>query len=370
MRDYNSAPCSVTVGRFAPEHSRLASVGTEARGDASLSPQPDQVDIVAAGPVTRKVLEQATAAARSDAPVLIVGETGTGKELIARNIHGLGPRRNRAFVPVNCAALPHDLIESEMFGHRRGAFSGAHVDHSGLFVSAHEGTLFLDEIGELPPQGQAKLLRTLQDGAIRPVGGLSQRRVDVRVIAATNRSTRELRGGTMRADLFFRLSVLVMVLPPLRERTEEIPHLVNQFIARNRAVGTTNLQAIEEAAVALLARYAFPGNVRELEGMIESLCVTLPPAETTIRELHIRAWFRGHSVSVPLADRGCTGDTREAGPPLRLRELEAWAIRAALERSRGNKSRAAQLLGISRDRLYRKLTDIDRAVVAGRPGGR
>jgi DNA-binding NtrC family response regulator len=308
--------------------------------------------IVSRSSCMRAVFERARAAARSETPTLVVGETGTGKELVARAIHANGRRARRPFVPLNCAALPRDLVESELFGHRRGAFSGAQTDHPGLFVSAHGGTLFLDEISDLPPESQAKLLRVLQDGEVRPIGGLESRKVDVRIIAATNRSLGALGGGIMRQDLFFRLSVLVIELPPLRERVDDVPLLIAFFLARMRDRAVARVESIDAAALELLMGYAFPGNVRELENMLEGISITLPPERTAIRPEDVRAWLR-HRGQPSVAGAPHAG-------PLRLDELELWAINEALRQTHGNKRRAAQLLGISRDTLYRKLHDLVR----------
>jgi DNA-binding NtrC family response regulator len=304
--------------------------------------------IVSRSPRMRPVFERARAAALSDTPVLVTGETGTGKELVARAIHSGGRRATKAFVAVNCAALPRELVESELFGHRRGAFSGADRDFPGLFAGAHGGTLFLDEIGDLSLEAQAKLLRALQDGEIRPVGGLESRRVDVRIIAATNRGLSELRGGRLRPDLFFRLSVLVIELPPLRERYDDIPHLVAHFLVQLRARGVASVEGIDADALELVAGYPFPGNVRELENLLEALSVTLPSGRRSIRADDVRAWLRRRNVGPA---------STPVHPHLRLDELEAWAIEEALRLSHGNKSQAAHRLGISRDTLYRKLQD-------------
>ena len=301
----------------------------------------------------RPVFERALAASRSDTPLLIIGETGTGKELLARAIHANSHRRDRPFVPVNCAALPHDLIESELFGHRRGAFSGAHADHQGLFVAAHRGTMLLDEVGELPAEAQAKLLRVLQDGEVRPVGGLDSRKVDVRIIAATNRSIRDLRAGALRQDLFFRLSVLLIEVPPVRERLDDIPRLVHHFIARYRDSGAARLDCLTPDALEVLTRYSYPGNVRELENLVHNLCTTLPRDRTEIRAADVLGWLQRQGARSPAAALGPPSSL-----PLNLRALEAWALKLALEQSRGNKSRAAKLLGISRDSLYRKLHEL------------
>jgi DNA-binding NtrC family response regulator len=303
--------------------------------------------IVSGSTRMRSMLERARAAARSDTPVLIVGETGTGKELVARAIHANSRRAQASLVPLNCAALPRDLVESELFGHRRGAFSGAQADHAGLFAAAHRGTLFLDEIGELPLEAQAKLLRVLQDGEVRAVGSLESRRVDVRIIAASNRSLAAMGAGAIRQDLFFRLSVLVIELPPLRERREDLPLLITHFLARIRERGVARVESVDAQALELLSSYPFPGNVRELENMLEGVCLTLPAAHATVRAEDVRGWLRHRSRAVdgPVAQ----------GPSLKLHDLEAWAIGEALRQTGGNKRRAAQLLGISRDTLYRKL---------------
>ncbi len=310
----------------------------------------------------RPVFERARAGSRSDTPVLITGDTGTGKELFARAIHANSRRASKAFVPVNCAALPRDLIESELFGHRRGAFSGALNNYPGLFAAAHGGTLFLDEIGELSIDAQAKLLRALQDGEVRPVGGLETRHVDVRFIAATNRKLTDLRGGVLREDLFFRLSVLVIDLPPLRERRDDVPFLVSHFLARLRARGLTRIEGMDPKALDLLRKHPFPGNVRELENVLEGICVTQPPAATRIRVEDVRGWLDRRDPSE--ASLSPTGLSPTA-PSLKLAELESWAIKEALQRTEGNKTKAARMLGISRDTLYRKLHEF--GITGARP---
>jgi transcriptional regulator with PAS, ATPase and Fis domain len=298
------------------------------------------------------VIDRAQAAARSETPVLILGETGTGKELIARAIHANSRRAQRPFVPVNCAALPKDLVESELFGHRRGAFSGALTDHPGLFVAAHRGSLLLDEIGELPLEIQAKLLRVLQDRDIRPVGGLDSRHVDVRIIAASNRTLISLRDGDMRPDLFFRLTVVVIEIPPLRERREDLPLLTAHFLSAIRDRGG-HVQGIDPQALELISRYPFPGNVRELENLLESVSLTLPADRQMIGADDVRAW---------LQRRGESGEDRMVDVsqvPLKLVDLEGWAIAEAIRRANGNKRLAAQMLGISRDTLYRKIHEFN-----------
>jgi DNA-binding NtrC family response regulator len=312
-------------------------------------------DVVSQSPRMRSVFDRALAASRSETPVLITGETGTGKELIARAIHANSRRSKHPFVPLNCAALPRDLVESELFGHRRGAFSGALRDHPGIFVGAHGGTLLLDEIGDLPLEAQAKLLRVLQDGEVRPVGGLESRRVDVRILAATNQTLAMLGKGGMRQDLFYRLSVLVIEIPPLRERREDVPLLISHFLARHRMRGATSIDHLEPSALEFLAGHPFAGNVRELENLIEGFVVALPSSRTMITAEDVRSRLRGCAGRQP-------APMDDPGIPLKLDDLEAWAIREALQRTSGNKLQAAHLLGISRDTLYRKLRELDSQV--------
>jgi len=305
-------------------------------------------NIVSASPRMQRLFELARAAGRSETPVLIAGQTGTGKELFARAIHASGRRAGKPFLALNCAALPRDLVESELFGHRRGAFSGATHDYAGLFLAADGGTLFLDEIAELPAEAQAKLLRVLQDGEVRPVGGLESRRSNARIVAATNRRLAELRTGAIREDLYFRLSVLVLDLPPLCERSEDIPLLIAHFLTRMRERGVTRVEGIEDQGLDLLMRYPFPGNVRELENLLAGICVTLAPDRTMIGTADVRGWFRRRGIAH-------TSMMPAGAPSIQLNELEAWAIAEAMKRSGGNKTEAAHLLGISRDTLYRKL---------------
>jgi len=241
-----------------------------------------------------------------------------------------------------------------LFGHRRGAFSGALTDYPGLFVAAHGGTVFLDEIAELPMDAQAKLLRVLQDGEVRPVGALESRHVDVRIIAASNRSVQAMRNGLMRQDLFFRLSVLIIDIPPLRDRPGDLPVLIAYFLAAMRKRGIGRIDAVEPQALELLAKYPFPGNIRELENLLESFAVALPPDRTSIRAEDVNGWLRRRGIST--GEDTMAPDT--GGLPLKLNLLESWAIAEALRRTHGNKRQAAHLLGISRDTLYRKLHEL------------
>jgi two-component system response regulator HydG len=302
--------------------------------------------VIYVSPAMHRVVERARHAAASDAALLLLGETGTGKELLARAIHGASRRAGRPFVPVNCGALPHELVESEMFGVRRGAFTGAYADAPGLFLSAHGGTIFLDEIGEMPKDAQVKLLRTLQDGELRPVGGRKAVRVDVRVIAATNRPLPQLREERLREDLYFRIATVVLEIPPLRQRREDVLVLARHFTAQltNRYGRAISLC---RPAAELLVNYAFPGNVRELESLLESAAAvsTEDPQGITDKDL-----------KPLLTQRGVTAESLNvAAHPLSLEETERLAIERALRVCQGNRTRAAHILGISRDTLYRRL---------------
>jgi len=284
--------------------------------------------------------------------VLIMGESGTGKELVARALHFEGRRRNAPFVAVNCAAIPENLLESELFGHVRGAFTDAAADKTGLFEQADGGTLFLDEIGEMPLSLQVKLLRVLQDEEIRRVGGGASKKVDVRVISATSRHLEEdVAAGRFREDLFFRLNVFTLKLPPLRERLEDLPLLVDHFLAKFSARFGKAVTAVAPDAMRLLAGYSWPGNVRELENAVERGIVVCEGAEL------------GRAA---LPERLCGAAARDgglllSGDSLSIREtgevMERELIRRALEKTCGNRTHAARLLEISLRSLIYKLKE-------------
>jgi two-component system, NtrC family, response regulator HydG len=288
----------------------------------------------------------------SPSSVLITGESGTGKELVARAIHYNSPRASAPFIPVNCAAIPENLLESEMFGHMRGSFTDAKTDRKGLFEEATGGTLFLDEISELPISLQAKLLRVLQEKEIRRVGGTRSIPVDVRVIAATNLDLAgEVKAKRFREDLYYRLNVIEVHMPALRERTEDIPLLAMHFVKKYAEPMKKNVAGLTEGALALLMDYAWPGNVRELENVIER-GVTLTRGEKI------------GSEDLPPALRGDSGDRHmieEAAEKTRtLGEVERAYILRVMEKTAGNKYQAAQILGIDRKTLYRKLDEIEK----------
>ena len=296
-----------------------------------------------------RVFARIAAASQVDSPVLIYGESGTGKELAARAVHYSGQRAEHPFIPVNCSALPAELIESELFGYKRGAFTGAVQDSKGLFRAADQGVLFLDEITEMPNPTQSKMLRVLQDRMIRPIGGTEERAVDVRIIAASNRYMDEaLRDGTLRRDLYYRLSVIQIHMPPLRRRKSDIPLLVKHFASRLNQRFHREVRGMTQEALDLLMADAWPGNVRELEKVLEGIFVlNAPPEVITVKDLPSEV--RDGRRTIPVAEAAKT-------PPVRsLHEVERDAIAAALKATEGNKSRAAELLEISRSRLYKKI---------------
>lgn len=303
---------------------------------------------VAGSPRMRAVLERTQVAARSAAPVFLVGETGVGKEMLARAIHNASPRAEKAFVPMNCAALPHDLIESELFGYRKGAFTGAVSDRGGLFQAADGGTLFLDEVAEMPLAGQAKLLRALEAGEVRPVGDTTPHQVDVRLVSATNRPLSDLMAGTLRDDLYFRISTIVIQIPPLRERLEDL-YLLTEHFLREFGRRYDREVSIQPAALKRLASYEFPGNVRELAHILESAVAVSTETPQEITEHDLAPLLRGFGTSSTVRASVATD--------LSLQGMEKFAIRQALRLTGNNKSRAAELLGISRGSLYRKLRD-------------
>src|SRR5574341_487165 len=299
----------------------------------------------------RDVFDLIRRVADSPTNVLITGESGTGKELVAKAIHYNSDRRDAPFVPVNCAAIPDTLLESELFGHMKGAFTDAKADKRGLFEEAQKGTLLLDEISELPLMLQAKLLRVIQEREVRRVGSTRAVPVDVRIIAATNvLLTEEVKARRFREDLFYRLNVIEIRMPPLRERREDIPLLVEAFLRKCAAASHKELRGMTESALAMLIDYPWPGNVRELENVIER-AVTLARGEKIVPD------------DLPPAIRGARGERRVidegAERVLPLQEIEREYILRILEKTGGNKYQAAQVLGIDRKTLYRKLAEIE-----------
>jgi DNA-binding NtrC family response regulator len=286
---------------------------------------------------------------QSDVPVALYGETGTGKEVIARHVHLKSRRARGPFVALNAACVQRELFESELFGHRKGAFTGATSDHVGMFGEAHGGSLFIDEVGELPAETQGKLLRALETGTVRPVGAAREQAVDVRIIAATNRDLwSEVRRGNFREDLYFRLQVLPLTLPPLRERREDIVPLAHHLLQR---IGSS--LRIEAAAESLLVGYDWPGNVRELLNVLRraTLFADGPEIDAALLRRMLAASVFGHQSSPSAAP----GPGRESEPPATLSELERAHIQRVLLQMEGNVTRAATALGIDRRTLQRKL---------------
>jgi DNA-binding NtrC family response regulator len=357
-------------------------------------------DIITRSAKMRAVLQAAQKSAGSTIPVLVEGESGVGKELIARAIHGSGARRGRPFVAVNCGALPENLIESILFGHEKGAFTGATERHEGKFQEASGGTLFLDEVGELPPPAQVKLLRALQEGEVEPVGGKRPVQVNVRVISATNRDlSADVKFGRFREDLFYRLHVFPILVPPLRERAEDIPDLTRHFMVRFAAEEGKRVRSMSAEALQLLSSYFWPGNVRQLEnaifravvladgeeiGLVEFPQIANPTEYASTAASPPVAPAADPGLSPPLAPGIVIGDDAailpgtggegvslpqhlvnlvdEAGHARPLEEVEADTIRFALTHYRNQMSEVARRLRIGRSTLYRKLDGLGLAI--------
>jgi two-component system nitrogen regulation response regulator NtrX len=298
----------------------------------------------------RQLRDQVAMAAPTNGRVLIYGENGTGKELVARTIHGLSRRRIAAFVEVNCAAIPEELIESELFGHVRGAFTGAVADRRGKFEVADGGTIFLDEIGDMSLKTQAKVLRVLQEQTMEAVGGTSRIKVDVRVLAATNKDLKsEIRAGRFREDLYFRLNVIPVFVPPLRERSDDIALLADHFMAEFAREYGRRIKTFEPGAVFMLQRYQWPGNVRELRNVIERLMIMVPGDAISAADLGFLdpgAFARPAEAEVPTA-RLTLHEARD--------RFERDLILRTLAQQQGNMSRTAEALGVERSNLYRKM---------------
>ncbi len=301
-------------------------------------------ELIGKSPRMREIYDVIEAVSQNKSNVLLSGENGTGKELVARTIHSKGPLASQPFLAINCGALSETLLESQLFGHRRGSFTSAIEDHEGVFQAADGGTLFLDEITEIPLPLQVKFLRAIQEKEVTPLGSTRPIRVDVRLIAATNRDIDEaVKDGSFRTDLFYRLNVVPIHLPPLRERREDIPLLVEHFVQEYSRIYGVEAKWVTPEAVQRLVEYAWPGNIRELQNAIERAFALSSQPQITPNDLPA-ALLR-------------TADTAPAdvGEPMTLEEGERRNILAALQRSGGNKNEAARILGIDRQRLYRKI---------------
>ena len=360
---------AIATRRLAGE---LQRVRKQQNGTLSIS------DIVTRSPAMTPVLRTAEKAAASAIPVLIEGESGTGKELLARAIHGTGARRAKPFVAVNCGALPENLVESILFGHEKGAFTGATEKHAGKFVEADGGTLFLDEVAELPLPAQVKLLRTLQEGEVEPVGGRKPLKVDVRIVSATHRDLiADVKAGRFREDLFYRLHVFPMTVPPLRRRPEDIAPLTRHFLARFAAEEGKRVRGISAEAMALLSSFRWPGNVRQLENAVFRAVVLADSEEIGADEFpQVAALVDADAAPTqpslpaqPVILGDWPGDARTIAPAaLRLtdpaghvrplEDIEREVIRFAIAHHRGQMSEVARRLKIGRSTLYRKLESL------------
>jgi two-component system nitrogen regulation response regulator GlnG len=349
---------------------------------AELEPGDERLPLIGRSPAMQEIYRIIARLTQADLTVMISGESGTGKELVARALHDYGKRRNGSFVAVNMAAIPKELIESELFGHERGAFTGATARGVGRFEQAEGGTLFLDEIGDMPLEAQTRLLRVLQQGEYTTVGGRVPIRTDVRIIAATNRDLRQLiQQGLFREDLFYRLNVVPLRLPPLRERIEDIADLVRHFLRKAETDGLP-LKRLEPAAIERLKTHTWPGNVRELENLIRRLVVLNP--DEVIREEAVAAELAQLERTRPPADDGEPNLTAmierylaahfseygERLPPAGLydrviREVERPLLAISLAAAKGNQIRAAQLLGVNRNTLRKKIRELGVEVIRG-----
>ncbi len=344
-------------------------------------------DLIASSPAMANVLRLGRRGAASNIPVLIEGESGVGKEMFARAIQGESERSGRPFVAVNCGAIPENLVESILFGHEKGSFTGATSKHTGKFQEADGGTLFLDEVAELPLDMQVKLLRAIQEGEIDPVGSRRPVKVNVRLISATNRNMIEMvKEGKFREDLYYRLNVFPIMLPPLRDRRDDIPALVDHFITRISAEEGRKVRSIAPEVIDMLRSYAWPGNVRQLENTVFRAIVLCEGDCLKIEDFpQVAALVDGYEVKIPPATQvpappprpaavaGQVSDGTALGIPVvtdgghirRLEEVEADMIRLALHRYRGQMSEVARKLGIGRSTLYRKMKDLGLEEMAG-----
>ena len=337
---YDMSRASSVLAMSAAAAAPMVAAAMATRQQAAIAGASELLGVTPAIVELRKAVDRAAAAPFA---VVIDGESGSGKELVARAIHRNGPRRQRAFCTLNCAALPDDLVEAELFGHARGAFTGAMADRAGVFEEAHGGTLFLDEIGELSPRAQAKVLRVIQEGELRRVGENVSRRVDVRIVSATNRDLRgEVEARRFRLDLLYRLDVVHITVPPLRDRREDIAVLAEHFW-RDAAAHVGSRATLGAATIAALARYDWPGNVRELQNVLAALAVRSPK----------RGVIPPAALPAPFVDRRHEDDWRldEA-----RRTFEERFVRAALVRTGGHRGRAASELGVTRQGLTKLMS--------------
>ncbi|MBM4047170.1 MAG: sigma-54-dependent Fis family transcriptional regulator [Planctomycetes bacterium] len=330
--------------------------------EGGLREEPGLKKIIGSSPKIRDVFKTIETVVASDVPVLLQGETGTGKELVAKAIHFRGPRRKYPFYAVNCAAIPEQLLESELFGHEKGAFTGAHELRRGKFELAHMGTLFLDEVSEMSATTQAKILRVIEEKAFERVGGTKLINVDVRVVSATNTDLRKIvKEGKFREDLYYRLAVFPISLPPLRDRGKDVPELIQYFLERYGTIGGKQVDKIAPEAMDKLVRYRWPGNVRQLQNCIRR--AVLLTTNDTLRLEHFDLPDEAEGVAAATAEVSLDDEVNkliaalQRGEVLPLHEVEGLCIRQALNITSGNVTEAADKLGISRSTIYRKLQE-------------
>jgi DNA-binding NtrC family response regulator len=376
--DINAAVQAVRLGAHdyvtqpleGPRIIRALREAAEYRQDSWRLRQPEQAAheerlmgcLIGRSPPMRALVRQLQRVLEAEVPVCIFGETGTGKELVARSIHEQGSRARGPLVAVNCAAFAESLLESELFGHDRGAFTGAFATHKGCFEQAQGGTLFLDEVGEMSASTQVRLLRTLQERTIRRVGGTTEIRVDVRIIAATHRDLlAEVKSGRFREDLYYRLAVYPIHVPPLRERTSDIPLFINHFLRKSGGGDRSRPSRVSHEVLSALLRYRWPGNVRELENVLQRAALSCDGAQ--IELAHLPAELR--ALVLPDIPKGFSSARAVAAEPLSemdavvpLRELERREILKALTVTNGSVTKAARLLGLGRATLYRRLGEL------------
>ncbi len=352
--DYLTKPLDFEVLKLslarALEHTGLKAENVRLKSE--LSADYELENIIGKSQPMKKLIDMLTMIAPSEATVLITGESGTGKELVAKSIHHNSPRKDRPLVVINCAALAETLLESELFGHEKGAFTGADKRREGRFMQADKGTIFLDEIGEISSAMQAKLLRVIQEREIQRVGGEETLRVDVRILAATNRKLEEeVKSGKFREDLYYRLNVVTLCIPPLRDRRDDIPLLARHFLTKFSIKNRKQVKGFTPLSMDMLLKYPWPGNIRELENTIERAVIFLPDEHITEKELP-------SNITEAYADKQ---DWMEPPIPIEanrpLEKIEKEAILATLKANVGNKSETARRLGINRKTLHKKLKD-------------
>lgn len=352
--DFVSKPVDINVLRGLVRHALELNNAER----PALQPPPEQASrLLGDSPAMETLRATIAKVARSQAPVYILGESGVGKELVARTIHEQGARASGPFVPVNCGAIPAELMESEFFGHRKGSFTGAHADKPGLFQAASGGTLFLDEVAELPLAMQVKLLRAIQEKSVRAVGAAGEVPVDVRILSATHKDLADLVAeGRFRHDLYYRINVIELRVPPLRERTADLPQLASSILARLAAGQGRQPPELGEGAVAALARYPFPGNVRELENVLERALALAEGDHIDVADLHLpQAAARVLPAAATGGEAQAEAEPAGGALPSYIEQLERAAIQKALEDNRWNRTRAAAQLGITFRALRYKL---------------